>query len=363
MLHSLRILAKDLLAIGWIRRAYEFFNRIVLEALGGSRALAHVLFTLFPLTFNREQAAVLRGRRNYYRLKGRDRSSHVELRRNIHRLEKGLIMVPRRPIFALDYIEETFEFYSKAAVQFARYPLSMDAGEIQWAHDVLCAYFAACTQLHPVIDAVRERFAELPWAGGNAGMAPSAKSARGQSRVSPADLMELAKQRRSVRLFDNRQVPRETIDQALSLAALAPTACNRMPYEFRIYDDAKIVKRVADIPFGTVGYSDQIPTIAVLVGKLDSYFSPRDRHAIYIDSSLAAMSFMFALESSGLSTCAINWPDVEPLESKMQKLLGLDITERVIMLIAIGFERPGTLVPYSQKKQLATFRSYNRIAK
>ncbi|SVE23497.1 uncharacterized protein METZ01_LOCUS476351, partial [marine metagenome] len=33
------------------------------------------------------------------------------LRRNVHRLEKGLLMRPRRPVFGLKYIEELVNVY------------------------------------------------------------------------------------------------------------------------------------------------------------------------------------------------------------------------------------------------------------
>lgn len=363
LLHKLRLIAKDLLAIVWIRRLYEAANRLVLEVFGSSRVLAHLLFFFLPLAFNREQIAVLRGRRNYYRNKQTERRSHVELRRNIHRLEKGLIMLPRRDVFAGDYITETIEFYQRAAEQFAARPSSIDRDEIQWAHDVLVAYFEACIEPHLAVDAARQRFKALPWSGGDANKAPTLKSERGKSDITYEQMLELSLQRRSVRFFDQRPVARDLIDKALEVASQSPTACNRMPYEFRIFDDSDLVRTVADLPFGAVGYSHQIPAIAVLIGRLDSYFSPRDRHAIYIDSSLAAMAFLFGLETQGLSSSVINWPDFEPLESKMQRLLGLDMTERVIMLIAIGYGHPEALVPYSQKKQLDTFRSYNQMAK
>ena len=135
-----------------------------------------------------------------------------------------------------------------------------------------------------------------------------------------------------------------------------------MPYSFRIFDDPKVVPEIASIPFGTVGYSDQIPVIIVLTGDLSNYFSPRDRHAFYLDASLACMSFLFALETLGLSSSTINWPDFEPLEAKTLKKLGLDITERVVMLIAVGYSHPEGLVPYSEKKELASFRSYNLLS-
>lgn len=362
MLNTLKSTAKNLLAIGWIRKSVELANRAVLETAGSSRVIAHFYNAVQPLSFNREEAAVARGSRNYYRNKGSERHSHVELRRNVHRIEKGLIMIPRRPVFGADYIAETLEFYAKAALQAADAPDSLDRMELQWAHDVLEAYFEACTEPHSVIDKARQEFRALPWVNGNMGLAPTPKSIRGNNAISIEELEELAGQRRSVRFFEQRPVPREAIDRALEVGAQAPTACNRMPYEFRVFDDAEMVKKVAALPFGAAGYNHQIPALAVVVGKLDSYFSTRDRHAIYVDGSLAAMSFIYALETMGLSSSIINWPDFEPLEAKMQKLLGLDLSERVVMLIAFGYADPETLVPYSQKKQLDTFRSFNRLA-
>lgn len=361
LLNMLKDTAKNLLAIGWIRKFVELLNRSVLETAGSSRVIAHFYNAFQPLPFNREQAAVARGSRNYYRNKGSERHSHVELRRNIHRIEKGLIMIPRRPVFGADYIAETIEFYAVAATQAAGAPDSLDAFELQWAHDVLEAYFEACTEPHPTVQKARAQFKALPWEGGNLGLAPTLKSMRGNSSITIQEFEELAQQRRSVRFFDQRPVPRELIDKAVAVGAQSPTACNRMPYEFRFYDDPELVKKVAALPFGAAGYNHQIPALAVVVGKLDSYFSPRDRHAIYVDGSLAAMSFLYALETLGLSSSVINWPDFEPLEAKMQKLLALDLSERVVMLIAFGYADPATLVPYSQKKQLDTFRSFNRL--
>ena len=78
-----------------------------------------------------------------------------------------------------------------------------------------------------------------------------------------------------------------------------------------------------------------------------------------MDSSLAAMQFILALETLGLSSSVINWPDFEPLEAKMQRRLSLDTSDRVVMLIAFGYAHDEGLVPYSAKKSLDTFRRYN----
>ena len=60
--------------------------------------------------------------------------------------------------------------------------------------------------------------------------------------------------------------------------------------------------------------------IVQVVGNLAAYPLERDRHLIYIDSALASMQLMLAAETLGLSTCPINWPDVDFAEQNIQQL-------------------------------------------
>ena len=365
MLGRLKKVAKELLAIVWIRRSYEAVMRGALELIAANRLTSFVYSILSIPSFNREQFAVLRGRRDYYRNLGRTRRSRTELRRNIHRLEKGLLMRPRRAVFALDYLVETLEFYERAVAASGD---AVDTGELAWAHDVLAEYFSVVDGDHPLVASARARFesskahyrVDTTDAGGPRKV-PYSRLHGTKSATEYEDLLDLARQRRSVRWFQSRRVPRELIDQALLVARESPSACNRLPYEFRIFDDPELVRRVASIPFGTAGYADQIPAVAVVVGRLHHYFSPRDRHVIYVDGALAAMPFMLALETLGLASCVINWPDFEPLERRMQSTLHLAVDERVIMLIAIGYADPDGLVAWSEKKSLDTLRRYNDL--
>jgi len=112
---------------------------------------------------------------------------------------------------------------------------------------------------------------------------------------------------------------------------------------------------------GTGGYAHQVPSIVVVVGDLSAFFHERDRHLIYIDSSLAAMAFVLGLEAQGVASCMINWPDIPERDARMRKLLGLANTERVIMLIAYGYADPERLVPFSAKGKIDDIRSFGRI--
>lgn len=360
MIGKLKSIAKNALANPTVRKAYNGANRAVLEVAGSSRVGATIYSLPGFMTFNREQWAVLSGRRGYYRNLGRHRANHVELRRNIHRLEKGILMQPRRDVFARDYIEETVEFYEIASQRPAAFS-NMDAGEMQWAHDVLAEYFSIVTDADPLITHARSRFEALPPYGAPSDVHPYPQGTLKRTDITYEQMLELAQSRRSIRWFKDTPVPRELIDKALMVARQSPSACNRLPYEFEVFDDPEQVKEVGGIPFGAAGYSHQIPTLIVVKGDLSNYFSPRDRHVPYIDASLATMGFIYALETLGLSSSVINWPDFEPLEAKMAKTLSLKPHQRVIMLLAVGYPDPDALVAYSQKKDIANLRTFHGL--
>lgn len=349
---------KRLMAIRFVRRLHHGLTRMRLAFGGSNRVTATLYSWLGWFTHNREQYAVLSGRRAYYKNLLRSRPSHVELRRNIHRLEKGLLMRPARDVFARDYIDETIEFYSRALSRPDTF-VGLDHGEIEWAHDVLARYFSVTSTSDPVIVKARTAFEALPVPSSPGDLFPHPVSDLKTTSVTYEQMLDLALNRRSVRWFQDKPVPRELIDQALLVARQCPSACNRLPYEFLVFDDPESVRKVAGIPFGASGYSHQIPTVIVVKADLSCYFSPRDRHVPYIDASLATMAFIFALETLGLSSSPINWPDFEPLEGKMAKTLRLKPYERVVMLLAVGYADPSGSVGSSRKKELDTIRRYN----
>lgn len=278
------------------------------------------------------------------------------LRRNTHRLEKGLIMRPRRAVFALDYIGETLD----ALAVVLRTQRDTDAELLQWAGDVLRQYFEACSGQAAVAPAL-QRYHDLlnsgSWVAGN-----SAPYLRPPSVNLPTyeQLRELAQRRRSVRWFQARRVPHDVIDQAIEVGIQAPSACNRQPFRFLVLDDPELVAQVAKIPMGTAGYAENIPMLLVAVGQLRAFHSERDRHLIYIDTALALMGLQLALETLGLSSCSINWPAIPEKESAIRKAIPLAADEQPIMLLAVGYADETGYVPFSQKKSLSEVRSFNK---
>jgi nitroreductase len=308
------------------------------------RMFAHIAPKRFH--YRREMGVVAGGLRLHRSRVPAGSGSSAALRRGIHRIEKGLSMRPRLPVFAEDYILETVEAFAELARSPNAEPL-----ELRWAYRVLEAYFGLVSET-PIIAAARARFTSLESLSDEGSEQPIPFSFRGSRRdsVSIDSFKELCAGRHSVRWFLDRSVPRECIDRAVICASMSPSACNRQPYFFRYLEGRDQASQVAEIAMGTGGYSHQIPALVVVLGDWSAIEFERDRHLPYIDGSLAAMSFMLALETMGLASCAINWPDIEDRERTMDRVLELPVHIRPIMLIAVGYPDPDGLVPYSQKK-------------
>ncbi len=343
----------------FIKRTLYLIKIQFSRLFGWSPLLSTLFYTLISSAFRREQFAILQGRLAYQRQLSAGRDSSILLRRNIHRLEKGLIMRPRRAVFAEDYITETVAEYV-AVYQ------SIEYSELKWATSVLVEYFAVVAPT-TLIDKARAQFmsvhqstdqqlmsAELPQS------VPYCYAQLAPQRLQFDDLFRLMQRRRSVRWFLPDAVPQPLLEQAVQAAALAPSACNRQPFQFIQLEGADAAT-VAGFAMGTTGFAQQIPTLLVVLGDLSAYPAERDRHVIYIDGALVSMQLMLALDTLGLASCPINWPDVEVLERKMDAYLKLQPWQRPVMLIAIGYADPTGGIAYSAKKTvgqlLVPFRS------
>jgi len=361
MVSASKPLVKTLIAASGFTKLKQIYQKIrtaskfaLLRICVKSPKLSSLYYALSSSAMGREHQGVISGRLQYQDLTVSSKPEYL-LRRNVHRLEKGLIMRPRRDIFALDYLESTVTAYKDLVNE-----RSLDfksSSELKWAHDVLQEYFAVVAT-HPVIDRAKAVFTALEPIEGEQKYIPYHRSESSLS-IDYEQFLALSQRRRSVRWYLQKPVPRELIDRAITAAALAPSACNRQPFEFRVFDDPELIQKVGSIPMGTIGFSQNFPALIAVVGKLRAYYSERDRHVIYIDASLASMALMYAFETLGLSSCPINWPDIASKEKQMRQVLDLELDEKVIMLISFGYPDPKGKVPFSQKKSLAEIRRYN----
>lgn len=331
-------------AISTLKNKIDGVDLMAIRLFSKNGFLASFYYTFFSRQFYREHKAVLDGRLSYEQSLAQVGESCILLRRNIHRLEKGLIMQPRREIFADGYILETVECYNSAIDSTV-----LCSEEKKWATDVLTRYFEVVGH-NSKTDKARSIFSPVDKSGDKTLSVPYAYSELPDCPVDYDQLLTLFKRRRSVRWYQDKPVDMADIRKAVNASSLAPSACNRQPFEFHVVNDSDKATDIANCAMGTVGFSDNLPCIIAIVGNLNAYPAERDRHIIYIDASLASMQLMLALETLGLSTCSINWPDVEQREKMLNKKLKLQYHERVVMLLAVGYADKEGGIPFSQKK-------------
>ena len=120
-----------------VKMALEKLDRGLLPLFVKTRFLSSLYYCFFSRRFGREHQSVLQGRITYFKNCTSPENSSVMLRRNIHRLEKGIIMRPQRDVFAEGYILETVNQFNKC---YLGKKLNLD--EEKWAVDVLQRYFS-----------------------------------------------------------------------------------------------------------------------------------------------------------------------------------------------------------------------------
>lgn len=273
-------------------------------------------------------------------------------RRNIHRLEKGLSYRETKGTFAEAYILETVNSLKEDEKNH-----SFDSNTRSWGISVLNLYFETCAHSEKISQA-HDLYQSLDLKPVDGKCIPYLSSERPVLSVSYQSLYQLALRRRSIRHYLNKPVESQLIQEAMKIASLSPSACNRQSFNFLFFNDIEQVNKISNIPGGVKGYD--LPSIVIVVGKYRGYFDARDINAPIIDSSLATMAFIFALETLGLSSVCINWPNLPDRERKIRELINLEKDEFIIMMIGVGYADPGGKIPYSAKKDLGDLLLINR---
>src|SRR5690554_6881440 len=302
--------------VRYVRKGKGRVGLAIVSSVHKYRRLSSFYY-FFTSGFANEHQAVLKGRKAYHDSLKKIGDSCALLRRNTHRLEKGLIMRPRRNVFAEGFIEETIDCYKDAIVS-----KSLDESEKKWATDVLDEYFKVvgdtkvtlvARQLYEKVrgsfDSDIKKISIIPAVGSD--FKPYLYKDLKENKVGFDELASLFLRRRSVRWYKDQYVPKDLVQKAANIASLAPSACNRQPYRFVFCNNSEKAVAIAKCAGGTTGFAENLPAIIAIVGDLSAYPFERDRHLIYIDGSLGAMQLMLALETLGLSSCSITWRAVQ----------------------------------------------------
>jgi nitroreductase len=229
----------------------------------------------------------------------------------------------------------------------------IDSSTLVWGKSVLDEYFRLCQHTQDISRAF-DSYQKLDLNETGTIRPSYAEKDRPKLSVDYNAFHQLAVRRRSVRHFLDRAVDFDLVKKAMETALLSPSACNRQAFRFLYVNDRELVDRLRRIPGGA---EFPIPSLMIVVGQYSGYFDERDFKVPIIDASLAAMSFMYSLETLGLSSVCINWPALPDRNEVLQKTIQLNKDEFVILLLAIGYPDPEAKIAYAGKRNLAEMLS------
>ncbi|HKL88360.1 MAG TPA: nitroreductase family protein [Salinibacter sp.] len=205
-----------------------------------------------------------------------------------------------------------------------------------------------------------------------------------QMRERAAQFYERMAQRRSVRDFSDRPVPRELIKDAIRTAGTAPSGANQQPWQFVAVDDPDLKQEIREAvedeekktyeermpdewrealaPLGTdwqKPYLTTAPWIVVCFAEpygIDDDGEKRTHYYVQESVGIACGLFITALHHMGLATLT-HTP--APM-GFLRNILDRPDHERPYILFPVGYPADGATVPDVDKKPLDEIVQWNR---
>ena len=158
--------------------------------------------------------------------------------------------------------------------------------------------------------------------------------------------------RHSVRDFKADPVPKELIDRTLQLAMKTPSVCNRQAWHVYHLDKRSSIDRALSLQNGNRGFGHEVPCLLVITSDLKAFDTSGERHQHWIDGGMFSMSIVMSLHALGLATCCLNWSKGPIDDLKFRKLINIEDSHSVMMMLAVGYASDDLKVCYSARKSI-----------
>lgn len=327
----------------------RFFRRTLLQRIEKKSKLRRFIAKLrenYNYDFNRflEYSAV--GGKVDTQLKLR-----AQITKEYHRIEKRLAFKEPRVGFAPDVIQNLL---SKLRQYQKNYGLD-EIGQI--ALNTLFAYYQfnldrglRDEQFYQELVELRNTVPELQTVTSKGGVLTLSK----QSILNAAqlDLQAFFESRYSIRHFTSDDVDISSIETAVKMAQKTPSVCNRQSSKVYVFTNKQDKEKVLSYQNGNRGFGDQASKVLIVTSNLEHFFNIGERNQCWIDGGMFAMSLVYALHSLGLGTCCLNWSVECEVDRALKDAVGINDSESIIMMIAVGHLPEKLKVAQSTRKNI-----------
>ena len=96
----------------------------------------------------------------------------------------------------------------------------------------------------------------------------------------------------------------------------------------------------------------QLIKLLMICFDIKSYQGPGDRYTGYIDSSLFAMTLIYALTYKGLGSISLNWSKRKELDHKLREIISIQNSHNVVFFVGVGHLNETTKIAVSKRYNL-----------
>jgi nitroreductase len=158
--------------------------------------------------------------------------------------------------------------------------------------------------------------------------------------------------RHSVRNYNQKHIPIDTIKECVNTARYSPSFCNRQPSFVYIANEGILKEKMLGLQNGNRGFGHLADTLLLITSDLTKVISPNERNEPFINSGLFSMTLLFALHENAIGTCVLNWSASDANDNAMRQLLGIPESQAIVMMIACGYPADELKLTASPRKPL-----------
>lgn len=151
------------------------------------------------------------------------------------------------------------------------------------------------------------------------------------------DFEKFAFSRYSVRNYIKKQISNEIIVKCTEIALKSPSSCNRQSVRVYVFQEETIKSKILALQNGNRGFGHLSDTVFLITTNISNYQNFVERHDLALNAGMFAMSFLFALHSHQISTCALNWSVTPKVDKELRRLINLPENEQIHLLISSGY--------------------------
>jgi len=119
----------------------------------------------------------------------------------------------------------------------------------------------------------------------------------------PRRLTERNPQRRSIRVFEDRDLPKESLDGIVESARYAPQSCNRQAMTLKVVRGTQVHNLLA----GGEGWLGNARLVILVFADLAAYKSPIEVDFMpWLDAGVMLTTIAYAAHTAGLGACIVN---------------------------------------------------------